>query len=263
MSPKHNKRSLSSPESFTVPQGKAKMPKDENDSLLQAIQTMFGTQAKTINEGINNSIKEFRLYMDEKLCVLEHKLEALSEENDKLKKRNAALEDRVENLERVGRVQSSLISERMVQLERDNRQLNIVATGIDFATPKQGYVKLNKMINAVTDEKINVIGLRAFKTQSGRGMIVAACSNMEEKLCILRAKKKFVATEGGVIKPIYIDNDLPQQDRVVQERLRFIAKEERNKGKEVKVALGKLKIDGEWLYFNTDTDNVEPRLIHT
>lgn len=75
------------------------MPKDENNSLLQAIQTMFGTQAKTINEGINNSIEKFRLYMDEKLGVLKHKLEALSKENDKLKRRNAALEDRVENLE--------------------------------------------------------------------------------------------------------------------------------------------------------------------
>lgn len=259
MSPKHKERPLSSPESPTSQQGKTKMPKDENDNLLDAIQTMFGKHAIAINDGIDKSIEKLRLYMEEKLGFLEDKLKALSEENDKLQIRNTALEDRVTTLEREGQGQTSLLSGRIVQLERDARQLNIVVSGIEFETPKQGYVKLNKMINTVTEEKINVVGLRAFKTQSGRGMIVAACRNMEEKLCILRAKKKFVSTEGDEIKPVYIDNDLHQQDRVVQGRLRSIAKEEREKGKDVKVALGKIKIDGEWLHFNIDTNNVEPR----
>lgn len=56
---------------------------------------------------------------------------------------------------------------------------------------------------------------------------------------------------------MYVDSDLPHQDRVVQSKLRAIAKEMRAQGKDVRLALGRLKVDGEWRHYNLATNEVE------
>lgn len=257
------KRPLSSPENLEGQQStkmahlvhSPRKPKGEREELLASIQSMMGVQT----EKINASIDGLRLSVENRFQDLEEKLEKVIEENADLKKRNADLEQRMTSLELEGRSQATNMPGRLLQLERDARRRNIVATGIDFETPQEGFEKLNQMIGAVTNDQIRVMGLRAFKPKSGRGMIVAECGTIEDKQCILRAKKQFVMTVGEEKHPVYVDSDLPQEDRLTQSKLRGIAKEMRAQGKDVRMAFGKLKVDGEWLHFNPAKNDVGAR----
>ena len=51
-------------------------------------------------------------------------------------------------------------------------------------------------------------------------------------------------------KEIYIENDLTKQEREIQAAIRQKAKEERNKGNEVKIGYLKLRINGKWEHWN-------------
>lgn len=223
--------------------------KDPNADLLKSIDVLMGTHTAKINQNVDEKIDGLRKTVEIRFGVIEDKLKKVEKENQELKKKNSELEERVISLEK-GPVGGDS-SERLLYLERSVRQRNIVATGIEFETPQQGYEKLNQMIGAVTQGEIKVSGLRAFKQKSGKGMIVAECGSMEDKQCIMRAKKQFVMTVGEESHPIYVDSDLPPQDRARQGWLRAKARELRAQGKDVRISQGRLKVDGEWLNYNT------------
>lgn len=259
MPPKSEKRPLSSPEN-TV-QGRTKIMAGANKEgeivSLKAIEALLSAQTRNINANMEDKIEGLKKTMEARFSELEKKIGNVERDNLELKKRNAELENRMSDLEKGKGEEAN--SGRLLQLERLVRQKNIVATGIDFESPQQGYDKLNKLIGAATKEEIKVAGLRAFKSKSGQGMIVAECGSIEEKLCIMRAKKLFVATEGDTSRPVYVDNDLALEDRITQSKLRGIAKELRAQGKEVRLSMGKLKVDGEWRSLNSlNSDSKAP-----
>ena len=224
------------------------MPQETNSDLLKKIEALMGTQTAQINANVDARIEGLRQTVELRLSQIEEKLERVEQENLELKKINSALEERVKGLEEeTGGKHNSV---RLLQVERFIRQRNIVATGIDFDTPQQGFQKLNNLIGAATDTKIQVTGVRAFKPKNGKGMIVAECKSNEDKQCILRSKKQFVTTDGGEERPVYIDSDLTREDREMQNKLRWKAKEMRQQGKDVRIAMGKLKVDGEWLHLD-------------
>lgn len=258
------KRPLSSPDDTA--EGRAKImagvqhsPKllaGQNVDLLKSIESMMASQTQKINANVDDKIEGLKSTIELRLSEIENSLKMVQKENLDLKERNVVLEKRMSELEIVTG-SGSLNSDRLLYLERSVRQRNIVATGIDFDTPQQGFEKLNQMIGAVTEGAIRVTGIRAFKPKTGKGIVVTECGSMENKQCIMRAKKQFVMTVGEETHPVYVDSDLPHQDRVVQSKLRAIAKEMRAQGKDVRLALGRLKVDREWRHYNLATNEVE------
>lgn len=226
----------------------------QNIELLKSIDALMGTHTAKINANVDTKIEGLKKSVELRFGVIEEKIANVVKENLDLKKKNADLEDRLSSLEKGAG--GAVNSERLLHLERSVRLRNIVATGIEFDTPQQGYDKLNQMIGAVTQGGIKVSGVRAFRQKSGKGMIIAECGTMEDKHCILRSKKQFVMTVGEETHPVYVDNDLPPQDRVTQSRLRAKAKELRAQGKDVRMSMGRLKVDGEWLNFNAAKNEV-------
>jgi hypothetical protein len=45
---------------------------------------------------------------------------------------------------------------------------------------------------------------------------------------------------------MYIDDDLTKEERETQKKLRELAREERDRGKRVKIGYRKIQINGEW-----------------
>lgn len=264
MKDKPAKRPLTSPDNSSEGKAKVKMagvqhsPRKTasggNEDLLASIKSMISSQRAAINANVDSKIVDLKTTVELRFNELERKLQKVEEENLNLKERNTDLEKRMSELERGA---SSSNPDRLLHLERAVRQRNIVATGIEFDTPQQGFDKLNLMIGAVTKGAIRVSGLRAFKPNTGKGIVVAECRSLEDKQCIMRAKKQFFMTVGEETHPVYVDSDLPHQDRVMQAKLRVQAKEMRAQGKDVRLALGRMKVDGEWCRFNQSTNEVE------
>ena len=80
------------------------------------------------------------------------------------------------------------------------------------------------------------------KDWKGRKMIIVKMKKFEDKLEVLRSKRKLVGQE------CYIENDMTKKERQIQSRLRTRAKEERNKGNTVRVGYQKIEINGRWEY---------------
>lgn len=152
------------------------------------------------------------------------------------------------------------LERKMIKTERDNLRLNIVASGLNCATPQEGYDALNKVLSEATNNQIQVTGQRAFHSAQGDLRIVAACSNINDKRAIMQVKRNLTITSGGVGKKVFIDHDLPREDRIAQKRLRDMARSEtiRNEGKHVVVVAGKIKVDGEWFKLCELTNTLLP-----
>lgn len=68
-------------------------------------------------------------------------------------------------------------------------------------------------------------------------VIIARLGKEEEKKEVMKNKNKL---KGG---NIFIENDLTWEERKLQEKISKWAKKERNKGGEVKIGLGKIRIN--------------------
>ena len=180
--------------------------------------------------------------VDKRINQLEQVVEELHHQNEQLKKGNQEL------------------ASRIIHLERETRQTNIIAAGIDFATPQEGYEKLNDVIQKATNGAVRAEGIRTFATRDGTKKIVARCRSDTEKRSLFRVKKNLTYQSGdGKVTPVYVNDDLPREDRIIQSRLVGIAKEKRKANHQVRIGTGKLMIDGIWHFYNDQTENIEPR----
>lgn len=144
-----------------------------------------------------------------------------------------------------------------MQVERDSRRLNIVVSGLDDESPEKNYKELQRIIDTATGNNlVQVSGMWTLKTKASGPKIIATCKNLDEKRLIMQAKKQFVWKKDGKSTQIFVDDDLPPADRRIQSRLRAIAREKRGEGKDVRVALGRLKIDGHWWDYDPEKDDV-------
>lgn len=73
-------------------------------------------------------------------------------------------------------------------------------------------------------------------------MIVARIENEEKKEEIMANKNRLRGER------IFIKNDLSWEERKVQERINRWAKEKRNRGEDIKIGFGKVRVRGIWKY---------------
>lgn len=177
--------------------------------------------------------------MNQKFQEMEVRFEDMKKENESLRQEN------------------SMIKTRLIQLERDSRKCNIVVSGIDFTTPKEGFETLEKVIKNATGSAIKVSGLRTFTTKNGGKRIVAACRSLEDKRAIMVNKKQMVLCKENETTPVFLDDDLPREDQELQAKLREIARTKRKEGKKVRMGRNRINIDNSWFFLNPKTDGLE------
>jgi hypothetical protein len=59
---------------------------------------------------------------------------------------------------------------------------------------------------------------------------------------------------------MYIDDDLTNEERETQKKLRELAREERDRGKRVKIQYRKIQINGDWFRWD-ETGEIEENLL--
>lgn len=233
-----NKRPLSSPEAETA-DVRTKMPNlarspnkqqatMDKDGLLAQIEKMLEGQTKVINA----SIKSVQDTVDVKFRELEQQIVAVEKDNTELKLKNANLES------------------RMLFLEREARRNNIVISGLKAKDAKEGKEKFETLVSKNAGINIAMHNCRLIKGNEGN-RFVATCSDWDAKMVVMTCKKNL---KNDDLTPIFVDNDLPKEDRDVQSRIRAYARECRREGTAVQVGFRKLKIDGVWTPYETLPD---------
>ncbi|KAL7295740.1 hypothetical protein TKK_0011084 [Trichogramma kaykai] len=135
---------------------------------------------------------------------------------------------------------------RMVnEKDREERRMDIVIKGMKGvgANVKE---EIEEMLKSKLDIKINLEA--AWK--SGQ-VIVGKCRQWEQKDMIMRKKSRLAGTT------LYIENDLSYEERKKQEAIARLAKEQREKGKEIKIGVGRVCIEGKWLRWESVQEEEE------
>lgn len=77
------------------------------------------------------------------------------------------------------------MEKRILWNERDMKKTNIVATGIDFSTPADGYKNLQRAIDKVAEASVRISGICTITAPSGQ-KVIASCNSMTDKALIMR-----------------------------------------------------------------------------
>jgi len=133
--------------------------------------------------------------------------------------------------------------------ERERRKKNIVIKGINCEKLKMEE-ELESFIQEKLGVEVTIEKTHAIREEEGKKIIIATVEKWEMKRQIMMKKRELE-------KGIYIDDDLTKKEREIQGTIRRITKEEREKGKEVKIGYMKARIGRKWFRWNEKNECLE------
>lgn len=122
--------------------------------------------------------------------------------------------------------------------EKEKRKLNVVIKGLS-PTQLQQQSELEKLFHEKMGIEYKIKKTAVIGREVGKQILLGQMNNWEDKVEIMNKKKNLIGTN------IYIENDLTTEERRIQTEIRAVGREERGKGKTVKIGYQKLKINSE------------------
>lgn len=188
-----------------------------------------GEETKALKEDLKEIKREQREYM---------------EEINKLKDLNKKAMIEINDLK--GELKTN--GERIERLEKETRRKNIIVQGLSIDT-RNGNLLKDEMKKFI-EEEMGIKPIIKAAHRLGPKTIVVALGSEDEKLEVMHNKSKLRNRPGN---KVFIEDDLTKEEREIQKLIRQKAKEERNKGKQVKIGFSKLVMDGQtWKWSRTE-----------
>lgn len=216
-----------------VTEGEGPMEKLAKESMRRQMEKMMGKMMEEMRESMKSYLGE---YMEE---IRKEREEERKREKEEWKKEKENIERRLEELER--------ITERK---EREDRKKNIVIKGVSWKRDR-----VEEEVSKVIKENLNVeVEVRkAYRIRiKEKDIVIASLDSWVQKREIMSKKR-------DLKQGIWIEDDLTKEEREVQRRLRERAREEREKGKKVKVGYMKLYIEDRIFRWNEKRRELEDR----
>lgn len=159
--------------------------------------------------------------------------EKWQEENAKLKEEVGLLKERQE----ITKKQVKDMEVEVEALKKADRKNNIVISGVKWGSNFKANVTELCKSNLSVDVEVED-AFRVAVGRNGEEVVVAKLKTWEEKREIMKRKSRLGSSR------VYINDDLTQKEQAVQKKLREMAREEKSKGKNVKVGYQKITVDG-------------------
>lgn len=160
-------------------------------------------------------------------------------ENEKIKEENIELKKEIRNMQA-----------RLDRLEGVNRRKNAVLQGLKMDAKDQSQLKMT--VEDIIKKYMEIqIETKAVK-RIGPTTCLIELKNTEDKIKLMKNKRKLREYKQ---QKIYINDDMTKEERGIQEKIRRKAKEERMKGKTVKIGFQKLIVEGERWRWNKEEEN--------
>ena len=212
-----------------------KSHRDNEEKLNQILNTV-----QEMKEVITEMRKEQQEYREEMLEI--------KRENENLKREFEL--SRRENEEIRGELNS--LKKTIDRLEREKREKNVVLTGLkmDTADTKTLRKSTENFLEQHLEVKVKVKAAHRL----GQNTCLIQLENLQDKEDIMRNKQKLRKLSSGIV---FINNDLSVEERIMQKQIRERAREERKRGKTVKVGFHKIVIEGEEWKWNRNLNKLE------
>lgn len=151
------------------------------------------TKMMKIEERIEACETNIRSTMENKITELETKVEELTTENTVLKK-------------------------RIERLDKSQRRSNIKIVGLNVSKEEVQPI-MATIMKKLGEEDLQLKDVVEIKTATGGPKFVAKCDSIEEKRRIMSNKRKLAYNN----KPVYVTDDLTQEEEEIQYKLRRFA----------------------------------------
>jgi len=221
--------------------------KGEENSLEKYVTGNDEVWKKSL-ERIIMEIEEMRKEMREEMERMKEQMmeERRAREEERRKEKEEWKQDRETLGKRIAELEE--INERRERKERKN---NIVIKGMKWREMEKLDQEVKEFIRESLKVDVEVKKVRKIRINDNKNVMVAEIDNWEQKREIMCKKKEL---EKGII----IEDDLTRKEREIQQKLRRMAKEEREKGdNKVKVGYMKISLKEKWFRWNERTGNLE------
>lgn len=230
---------VQSKKTFRTPSKGKKTNEDKLDEILELLRDTkrevrdMQVDIKEMRKDQQNIRSELRRLKEENE-MLRNNYEKVIEENEKLKKEASEIRNNVE------------------WLEKEKRERNIVLTGLTIDTVNNEELKAG--ITKFMSEKLALsVQIKAARKVGEKACLIELPS-IEEKEKIMQNKNKLKNFGNGVC---YINHDLTRRERAIGKQIRERARTEKQMGKQVKMGVRKLVIDGEEWRWNKEKEALE------
>lgn len=216
-------------------------------------------EIKDMKEQMKNNDKNFMAETREIKREMKEKENIWANEKIELVKKIGDLENRVGRIECKANdrpnadVEIKLQKvERIIEMQEKRDKIN----NIIIKGAKINNENVKEQVEQLLDSKLGVKSKIVWAAHRGynENIIVARLENLEMKKEIFTNKAKLRGSD------IFIEEDMTRTEREIQRRVVAAAREERKKGKVVKIGFHKISVDGKWYNWHQDrqTDNSRP-----
>lgn len=217
---------------------KENLPGEDMDTILRKLEEL----KEELKLEFSKQSEELKLEFNRKNEEIKNEFIKVKEEWKRKQEQWTAekvlLEERIKELEKQSENQ-----------EREKRKLNIVIKGGHPYGPN-----ITKSVEDLLVEKLQIRPRIQESFKIGKGdnaAILVKMQDWEAKTDIMKAKNKLRGTK------IVIENDMTRAEREIQMQIRTRAKEEKQKGKQVKIGYNKIIIESEEWKWNMLSHKLE------
>lgn len=141
--------------------------------------------------------------------------------------------------------------------DRRRRKLNLIIKGLTLES-RDVLKEVDEFLGQKFDAKDQIINAKLTTKPGTKTMIVVTLKSAGIRSHILRNKKAKLANS-----TIFIEPDLPPEDREIQAALRGEARAARNTGKKTKIVNNKIQIDNQWFFWSSEEKSLKPATRNT
>lgn len=228
---------------------KAEESKDQGEKQMRELMSLMKNLAQDIKEiktEQRNSNEETKKLQEEIRCLRKEQRE-FKDEIKELKETNGKAKKEIEDLKK----EVERANERMEKMEGEKRRKNIVIQGLrgSSTNPKILKEEMEGFIENALGVSLKVEMARKLRED----MCLVELNSKSDKSMVMQNKNKL----RNLSEKVYINDDLTQNERKIQNIIRRQAKEEVAKGKTVKVGYQKMICDQEVWTWNGKSGKLE------
>lgn len=234
-----DERSLArSNKTYRTPTKTYNKQEDKLDKMIMMM-TQLSTQVNDLNQEIQNIRRE--------QADLANVIKMVRTENEEIRAQNVKIH--FENQKMKEEIRK--INDKVEKMERDKRENNVVITGLDMRTddPKTMVEDIEKFLKKELSIEVTVKAAKKIRNN----ICLVELNKKEDKMEILKNKNKL---KNYGQNNVFINRDMTRKEREINARIRKIAREEKNKGRNIRVGYNKLMLDDRQYVWDKDKDEL-------